>query len=210
MRWISTLVFLFLTVLTLGGCATVDLRPVVDTTKKPRPVVVPQRKECPRELGSLWCDNSDWNDIYSETPNRAPGDTILVKLTPKFRISLARRLKRDFPIRVKTKIENIEKGKPKLDVKVQPTEEQIAEDDTQQVYVTITEVLPRYLYKVKGQETIRLGGREPILTFEGEIRNRDIQGDESVSSDSVMNGAFDVKPYGGDREIASEEKEEKT
>ncbi len=204
MRWISFFLFSVLAVAALGGCATADLRPIVDN-KKPKPVVVAPRKECPKELGSIWCENSDWNDIYSEAPNRFPGDTILVKLTPRFRQQMLRRLKHDYPIRVKTKVEGVDKLKPKVVAKIENTSNALADDDTQQIYVTITEVLPRYLYKVKAQETVRLGSREPIITLEGEIRNRDIQGDESVSSDNIMNSAFDVKPYGGDRQIASEE-----
>ena len=206
MRWLSFFVYFILLAVFLGGCA--DLRPLVDTTKKPRPIVVSPRKECPKELGSIWCENSEWNDIYSESPNRFPGDTILVKLTPRFRSQMLKRLKRDYPVRVRAKIEDIEKGKPNLRVKVEPTSDQLADDDTQQVYVTITEVLPRYLYKVRAQETLRVGSREPILTLEGEIRNRDIQADESVSSDSLMNTAFDLKPFGGERQIASDETEE--
>jgi flagellar basal body L-ring protein FlgH len=204
MRWISFALFCVLAVAALGGCATVDLRPVVDTTKKPKPIVT-VKKDCPKELGSIWCDNSEWNDIYSESPNRAPGDTILVKLTPRFRLQMLRRLKREYPIRVKAKIEGAEKGKPQIKAKVETTGEELGADDTDQFYVTITEILPRNLYKVRAQETLRLGGREPILTLEGEIRNRDIQGDESVTTDSIMNTAFDVKPYGGDRQIAAEE-----
>ncbi len=205
MRWISLLLFGCLFVTALVGCATADLRPVLDTTKKPKPVAVAPSKPCPKELGSIWCDNSDWNDIYSESPNRFPGDTILVKLSPRFRQQMARRLKREYPVRVKTKVEGIEKGKPKVVAKVENTGEQLFEDDTQQFYVTITEVLPRFLYKVRAQETIRLGGREPIVTLEAEIRNRDIEADESLSSDSLQNTAFEIKPYGGDRQIASEE-----
>lgn len=204
MRWLSFLVFFVLAGAALCGCSTVDLRPIVDTTKKPRPIVLPPRKDCPREAGSLWCDNSDWNEIYSESPNRVPGDTILVRLTPRFRTQVLRRLKREYPIQVKTKVEGIEKGKPKVDVKVVPTGDQIADDDTQQIYMTVTEVLPRYIYRVKAQETIRVGSREPIVTFEGEIRNRDIQSDESVTTDSIMNSAFEIKPYGGDRQIAAD------
>jgi hypothetical protein len=105
LSWVTLAVLVVLLAAALGGCATADLRPIVDTTKKPRPVIVPQRKECPKELGSLWCDSSEWNDIYSESPNRVPGDTILVKLTPRFRTQMLRRMKREHPIRVKTKVE---------------------------------------------------------------------------------------------------------
>ena len=48
------------------------------------------------------------------------------------------------------------------------------------------------------------------ITVEGEIRNRDIQSDESVTTDSIMNSAFEIKPYGGDRQIAADGAEENT
>lgn len=197
-----------LAVLVSGCTGMVDAEPIVSTPAPPRRIELPPKKQPVRELGSLWDETSVWNDVYSDPPKRVEGDVILVKLSENFRRRVLRRLKREYPIRVKSKIDIDDKKNP-VKVAVEKTSDKLMPDDTLQVYATVIEVLPRFVYRLAASETIRVGGRDPVVTFEGEVRERDIRGDDAVSTDNILNLALDLKPYGRQRRLAQDGSEKK-
>ena len=187
----------------LSSCAgLMDLRPLGNTPAPPKRIAVPDNPPPQRELGSLWSKQSVWNEIYSNPPNLIPGDVIELRLSEKFRKQVLRRLKRDYPVRVVTKVDIKEDGKT-LDpsVKAEAASDDLGPDDTTTMHATIVEVLPRGVYKLAASETIHVGDRDPVVTLEGEIRDRDIKNSASADTDDILNLAMELQPYGRQRRL---------
>jgi flagellar basal body L-ring protein FlgH len=179
--------FLFLT---LSGCAgwfgvpDAPPKPVVKET----PVLPPPAPPQP-ELGSIWTENSHWNEFYSVHTQRGVGDVLFVKPTESFKLTVIAR-----------------GGKPPL-----PSTDALngAARETQQLTVTIRQLLPHDVYSIQCSQTMRVGNRDHQVTLVGKIREQDIAADDTTTTDYLFETTLDVKsePTESERKIASLEEE---
>lgn len=206
--FIQIVILVVFLIVSLGGCSELSgnrssapqLLPPKQSTTVSKPVIK-------REPGSLWSEDSNWNSIYSNPPSRGPGDVLVVKLTPQFKGLILGKLDRDYPTEAKPK-NNTEPSKAETKEKepkgTVSEKTGINDDDSKVFHATVIEALPRGLYRVATADTIRLESRDPVITLEGEIREKDIQDDDSISADSILNVVLSVKLSDGQRRPAAD------
>jgi len=100
----------------LPGCS------LFNTTKNDVEVLPPPKvthvtrqkpKKIKRELGSLWSDDSSWNQMYSPTQTRAPGDIVTIKMDKKFMARMEQAILRPQPDEAKADDKEAKKDKKK-------------------------------------------------------------------------------------------------
>lgn len=124
-----------------------------------------------REPGSLWSENSRWNEIYSLPSTRSVGDVVFIKPTEAFKRVLVSRLQSPSPGDAKKTTTDIVKAEPQIDL------------ENVTFAATIKEVQRRGIYRVSSEQRFTLGQKEKKLLLEGNIRERDIGSDDMVGSD---------------------------
>lgn len=213
-QWIVYALMVGFLLASLTACSTIVPKGRrLASPKTPKRIEAPIPSPVVREPGSLWSDRSEWNDVYSAPPTRAVGDILMVKLTPRFKNQALRRLELEYPpsinekksaktIKKKAVAEAAAKPADKKGKKDEPVEPAVPESES--IYATIMEVLPRKVYRVAASETLRIGDRNPVVTFEGEVRDRDVGQDDAVSADNVMHLGLEIQPDGGQRKVSSE------
>ena len=168
---------------------------------------IPAPKPPQREPGSLWSDDSRWNDIYSPTQARYPGDVATVKISPALKAKIlaaseAALSEEQKESRAKEKEKIMKEGKgAKEEAKSNKGEAvaagtggnaQASQNDTKQFEATIMEVMSRGVYKLSANKGLHIGAKDPYVAFTASARERDIMGDEAVSSDSLFNIQLEV------------------
>lgn len=170
---------------------------------------IPAPKPPQREPGSLWSDDSRWNDIYSPTQARYPGDVVTVKISPGLKAKIlaaseAALTQEQKDERVKEKEK--EKEKPAKEAKGAKEEAksnvgeapagtssgQGSQSDTKTFEATIMEVMSRGVYKLSANKGLHIGAKDPYVAITASAREKDIMGDEAVSSDSLFNIQLEV------------------
>ncbi len=146
----------FFVLIVLVGCST-----LIETEKNEK---LPQFREITREPGSLWSSDSVWNNMYGP-PKIVVGDVISIKITDRFKEEILSKLG---------------------DKKSEKSKEEKKAVDTSLIYAKIIEVKKRGIYKIHAEDIVRIGSFNPVVTIEGEIRERDIDKDDNVSSDSII------------------------
>jgi flagellar basal body L-ring protein FlgH len=162
----------------LGSCCSCAnfFRPV-DTQLAPPPAPVAETKVVPpapkRELGSLWTEESRWNDFYSHKKERAVGDIIILHPSDAFRLSVAQQA-----------------GHQGVE---------ISSADRQNAYVIakVTSVLPQGVYALAAAQSLKIGVRNHDIKFEGKLRESDIAPDDSSSTDMVFESNLKVEAEKG-------------
>lgn len=149
-------------------------------------------KPAKREPGSLWSEDSRWNNIYSSANARLVGDVINLKVNEplKDRISMAMNQNRrvENPKNTgdaKADAKNDSKGESREPASVNSATAK--KDDTSAVEATILEVLPNGAYRVGVNRAFKVGKEQPYVVMEGVIREREIASDDTASSDALMN-----------------------
>jgi len=67
-----------------------------------------------------------------------------------------------------------------------------AVDESKLIEAQIREVMPQGTYHVYGSQKLMIKGRETLVTFEGYVRDRDVESDDTFSSDSILNLKMDI------------------
>lgn len=135
---------------------------------KPRVMVVPPPE---KEPGTLWTENSRWNEVYAISQTKKNGDIVFIKPSEEFR-NLVASYGGKMPIR---KSEN-----PNVPVEVIP------------IVTTIREVLPRNIFRISGQTNSLVVDGETDVRFVAKIRERDIAEDDSMNTDLMFDLSFEV------------------
>lgn len=181
---------------------------------------VSNKKPAKKEPGSLWSEDSKWNELYSVGPTRQPGDVITVKVTDSLKARIAQL------VAAKT-------GKPMADIKnggepLPTPEPQKSNDrapastgagkndpkaaaattaaatpgakkpslDTKAFEATILEIMPNGVYKIASNQGLKVGGPdEPYVSLEGNLREREVAADDTVSADSLLGTKLDLVDY---------------
>ncbi|MFM8270681.1 MAG: flagellar basal body L-ring protein FlgH [Pseudomonadota bacterium] len=204
----------------LGGCAWfTPSKNEVEIQPPPKVTHYPQQKprKINRELGSLWSEDSSWNQMYSPTQTRAPGDIVTIKLDKKFLSRIEQAIKRPVP----EELPGADKKESKKDTKrdgkvakgantendgVQPTPVS-AEGGSEGrapasakapvklpevVEVTILEALPRGVYRVAANHGFKPADDSPFVYIQGLLREREIASDDTTNSDALLDLKFET------------------
>lgn len=147
-----------------------------------------------RSLGSLWSNGSSWNHLYSSSASRVAGDLVEIKvgnslrdrIDGMYRAMAGDRLNEPPPMEG----EDAEKAKAKA--KAAKPEEKI--DVPGMIQGIIREVNGKGIYRIEVSDSIRLGRDEPRIYLQGQVRDRDIDGEDRVSSDSIYGLRLQLKP----------------
>lgn len=153
-----------MTVAVLAGCASLFSKFSEESAPKTVEPTPPPTKIAKREVGALWSESSAWNDLYAASSSRVMGDPIKIQISENFKRRMA----------------------PSPEKAAEPNKEG-ANDETKVVEAVIREVLPRKVYAISANQDIRIGGKQTRLHLTGNVRERDIAADETVSTDSIFN-----------------------
>ena len=145
-----------------------------------------------REPGSLWSENSKWNELYSAASGRSVGDGIRVRIGPSLKSRLRLLADKDPG---KYPPESPPKDNRALASVAPPTAAAATTTDEDPIYldVTIKEIQPKSVFRVVTNQTIRFDNREAKLQLEGNVRERDIAMNDTASSDDMFNVAVEAK-----------------
>lgn len=165
----------------------------------------PTKKPPTREQGSLWSEESHWNEIYSPVIGRSLGDVIVLNLNPNFK---NRVLTTMYPYR------NFEQDKKEIeeakmlaaaeeaskkdqkagegDASRAPASTAAAKNEPKVAEVTIIEVLSKGLYRVSANQGMQISDKNTFVSFEGTIKEKDIANDGSTNSDSLLSLKVEV------------------
>jgi flagellar basal body L-ring protein FlgH len=171
----------------------------VEILPPPKVTHIPQQKpkRIQREIGSLWSDESSWNQMYSPTQTRAPGDIVTVKLNKNFMARLEQAVRRP-DLNPEKEVDNKDKKKEKELIK--PETESVALGEKEKspaiklpetVEVTILESLPRGVYRVAANHGFKPAIDAPYVYIQGMLREREIAGDDTASSDALLDLKFE-------------------
>lgn len=145
-----------------------------DVVKQEPPTVEGVASPIKREPGSLWSENSRWNEIYSLPSTRSVGDVVFIKPTEAFKRVLVSKLQSpsaEDKNSEKAITDKREKAEPQIDL------------ENVTFAATVKEVLPRGIYRVSSEQRFKVGQNEKKLVLEGNLRERDIGSDDMVGSD---------------------------
>jgi flagellar basal body L-ring protein FlgH len=201
----------------LGGCSWfTPSKNEVEIQPPPKVTHYPQQKpkKIQRELGSLWSEDSSWNQMYSPTQTRAPGDIVTIKLDKKFMARLEQAIKRPVPeplAETENKDGKKDNKKDAKGAKAAPTEvasapaapaEAASEGRgpasakaplkiPETVEVTIIEALPRGGYRVAANHGFKPADDSPFVYIQGVLREREIASDDTATSDALLDLKFE-------------------
>lgn len=193
----------------MTGCSWFSTtRKEVEIQPPPKVTHIAQQKpkKMQRELGSLWSDDSQWNQMYSPTQTRVPGDIVTVKLDKKFLSRLEQAIQRP-PLdpmmpsesgdSQKDKSAQKDKGEASKNIKDSKEGKESAMAPTSSikppevVEVTIVEALPRGVYRVAANHGIKPAADSPFVYIQGMLREREIASDDTANSDSLLDLKFE-------------------
>jgi len=180
----------------LGACAGIGTRP-----EAPRPGVaaIPVPKPARRAPGSLWSEDSHWNQMYSESAQRVPGDMLTIRVSDGLKAQMIERIASSRTPEKKEEPQGDKKpaapSPPVAETKAQPPHAEPAVPKSLQA--TIREILPRGIYTIEASETIRTGNRAAVLKISGRLRERDLDDSDTVSSDALQGLAVDLSVPAG-------------
>jgi len=180
MTWFALFLALFL----VSGCSSwfgsKDEEKVVLNEAPPKPKL----REVRREPGSLWTDDSRWNDLYSVVPSRILGDILKIKINEELKGKLARLVEPQKTIGASK--ESL--AQAALETKALGNEDpRTKTPEAEYLEASITEVLPRGVFAVVARQVVRLGNVQTRVELAGNVREKDIAQDDTVQSDTILN-----------------------
>lgn len=200
-----------LVLLPLSGCGLLGIfGSKSEEIPEPPPRIVqslPAPKPVTREPGSLWSEDSKWNTIFTAAPAHSLGDIVTVKFDPAMKEKVISMTDVQLPPREEDKDKKekeqkaAKKTKKKKTVATNPENannpgatEPLGPDgkplpkkvEYLTVDATIIEILPNGMYRIAGDRALKLTPEEPYVTFEGQIRERDLEND-SITADRILN-----------------------
>lgn len=195
-------VFFMLAFVALSSCSWFSpSKDEVEILPPPKVTHIPQQKpkRIQREIGSLWSDDSSWNQMYSPTQTRAPGDIVTVKLNKNFMSRLEQAVRRP---ELAPEVEDDKKTKKnqKEPKKVEEANSTVTSNEKDKkpaltlpetVEVTILESLPRGVYRVAANHGFKPAQDAPYVYIQGMLREREIAADDTASSDALLDLKFE-------------------
>ncbi len=220
MNLIQTILLLAITITQLSGCGIFGGKKDAEYLEPPKIVysAPPVKKQSPREPGSLWSEDSNWNEIYCPQLTRSLGDVLTLNVSENFK---SRVLTSMYPYK------NFEQEKKEMDeakatalaaasdtskgdkkagagaaAAAAPAADDsansrspastAAKDEPKMTEVTIVEVLSKGLYRVSANRGMRISDKNTFVSFEGTLREKDITNDNYFNSDSLLNLKVEV------------------
>ncbi len=199
---IRTIALFLLALGALIGCASVE------PPKPAAPVVAaPVRKEAPRELGSLWSQDSTWNYVYSAAAARVVGDLVTIRLDDAFK---KRIVQYKPPVEAVEETAAAEKPDAKGDAKpdggadataqrapaaAEPKEKsdsKVAKSPDLLLKGVIEEVGPRGTYRIAAVDTVQIDGWQPYVTLKARVRDRDVSSSDEILASNLVDISLDV------------------
>lgn len=175
------------------------------------------KKPVKRELGSLWSEESKWNDIYNVGPSRQPGDMITVRVTDSLKARIAQLVaaktgKSSAEIRnggnplpspqPQAAAAPAASGADRGPASTKDTKEADKSADKKKDYdtkafeATILEVMPNGIYRIASNQGLKVGGpEEPYVALEGNLREKEVAADDTVSADSLLATKLELVDY---------------
>jgi len=164
----------------LVRCASAPEERIVKNEPPPKPKL----REVHREPGSLWTEDSRWNDLYSVVPSRITGDILKVKINEELKQKLARIL--DPQKTIGASKESL--AQAALETKaLGNADPRTKEPEAEFLDASITEILPRGVFAISARQVVRLGTVQTRVELSGNVREKDIAQDDSVQSDAILN-----------------------
>jgi flagellar basal body L-ring protein FlgH len=170
---IRVMVLTLLAVGALAGCAEMP-----EIAHAPPPAPTPEKKAAPRELGSLWSDDSKWNYVYAAGAARVPGDIVTLRLDDTFKRRVAR-----------FKDGGVGASDDKADRSIASTG---PNNDIATIKGKIEEVGTRGIYRVSAQDSLRYGEWEPYVVLKGRVKDRDISANDEIEVASLVDLDIEV------------------
>ncbi len=173
--------FLLLAILAVG-CSSMSKEEEKVVVNEPPPK--PKLREVRREPGSLWTEDSRWNDLYSVVPTRILGDIIKIKINESLKGKLARLIEPQ-----KTFGSSKESlAQAALETKaLGNADPRTKEPEADYLDAAITEILPRGVFTVVARQVVRLGTVQTRVELAGNVREKDIAQDDTIQSDTILN-----------------------
>lgn len=195
-------VFFMLVLIVLSSCSWFSpSKDAVEILPPPKVTHIPQQKpkRIQREIGSLWSDDSSWNQMYSPTQTRAPGDIVTVKLNKNFMSRLEQAVRRP-ELAPESEGDKKTKKSDKEPAKAEETSTSTSSNEKgkkasltlpETVEVTILESLPRGVYRVAANHGFKPAQDAPYVYIQGMLREREIAADDTASSDALLDLKFE-------------------
>ncbi len=153
-----------------------------DKEKKPEVAKVEEKKEAPREPGSLWSEDSRWNTLYNMQARRRVGDRLFISMTEKLREAITSKLKESYP----------------------DDRDALAVIESARLAGTIREITKDGAYKIESEPSVFFGKNERDIKIEGLIREQELAADDSVGANTIA----DLKVSVSTKEVKKEEAKE--
>ncbi len=207
------LVFKILSVLVLiqmTGCGIFGGKKDQEYLDPPKIVYTapPVKKPLSREPGSLWSEDSAWNEIYSPQFSRSLGDVITLNISPNFKsrvltsmypyknFEMERKDGEEAKAQALASAEASKKPgadkKPEDDASRAPASASKEKDEPKTTEVTIIEVISKGLYRVSANRGMQISDKNTFVSFEGTLREKDITNDNNSNSDSLLSLKVEV------------------
>lgn len=214
---IQWIVYLIIVIVTFG-CSWFS-KSREDAIELPPPRLlqaVISKKPAKKELGSLWSEDSKWNELYSVGPTRQPGDMITVRVTDSLKARIAQLVAAKTG---KSTAEIRNGGNPLPSVQPQaaapvaaaaarapasakepekaaPPADKKKDYDTKAFEATILEVLPNGMYRIASNQGLKVGGpEEPYVALEGNLREKEVAADDTVSADALLTPKLEIVDF---------------
>lgn len=168
----------------LAGCSVLD---EMTEQQPPKPMPVAERKASPRELGSLWSDDSMWNYVYTNAAARVVGDIITIRVDENFRKRVAQ-LRDGGDQQADTSSEAAPRGGepgPTTSVDSRNVPDTLMRGSIEQVGT-------RGVYRITASDTLRLERWEPFVVIKGRVRDRDIDTNDEIRISDIVDLSFEV------------------
>ncbi|MBY0372115.1 flagellar basal body L-ring protein FlgH [bacterium] len=181
----------------LMGCAS---EPVVEAPK-PR-LTTSVRKPAPRELGSLWSEDSTWNNVYTLAAARVSGDIVTIRLDEAFkkRLVASSTEGREWEKRL-AKAAAAQNG-DRAPASTGPVDKTNPSD----LFLrgNIEEVGTRGVYRITVGDTLHLNQWDPYVVLKGRVRDRDIDASDEIKVADIVDLEFEVRKDGQDEKETSD------
>jgi hypothetical protein len=178
--WIFLVTFLFASIFGCSLFSSKEEAPPQMVRQETRPAPVVQKPLVRRELGSLWSDNSSWNQFYGGKTGKSVGELLVIRPTEGFRMRVVQ-VAKPTPI-----VEENSKEAPKeADV--------MTKKENSNLIATIQEALPNGLYLVTAKQNLRINQKDYWLEMTGKLREQSVLAETELTADELFDLSLDVK-----------------
>ncbi len=154
--------------------------------EKPEVAKVEEKKEAPREPGSLWSEDSRWNTLYNLQARRRVGDRLFISMSEKLKETITTKLKEAFP----------------------DDKDSLAVIEIARLAGTIREITKDGAYKIESEPSVFFAKQERDIKIEGLIREQELGADDSVGANTIAELKVTVSTKEAKKEEAKEGEKE--